>query len=203
MNPHVMHRSRTRFLPSVTSLESRSLLSRTSPTPDTVPAAAGGTDVLTYHNDTSRTGANLNETTLTPKNVNASSFGRLFRYTVDGQVYAQPLVVSHLRMATARSTTSCSWPRRTTASTPSTPTTRPRARGTTACSGRTASSTRRTASRPSPPRTSRYTVIGPMVGITGTPVIDRATKTLYVVSMVKEQPIGGGRAALRARNSTP
>ena len=59
-----------------------------------VAPAAGGTDVLTYHNDTSRTGANLNETTLTPQNVNASSFGKLFHYTVDGQVYAQPLVVS-------------------------------------------------------------------------------------------------------------
>ena len=32
------------------------------------------------------------------------------------------------------------------------------------------------------------TVFGPTVGITGTPVIDRATKTLYVVSLVKEQP---------------
>ena len=86
MSTRVMQRSRTRFLPSVTGLERRSLLSRTSPMPDIVPAAASGTDVLTYHNDTSRTGANLNETTLTPKNVNASSFGKLFRYTVDGQV---------------------------------------------------------------------------------------------------------------------
>jgi len=65
-----------------------------------MPAAASpaGVDVLTYHNDNSRTGANLNETTLTPQNVNASSFGKLFHYDVDGFVYAQPLVVSNLRI---------------------------------------------------------------------------------------------------------
>src|SRR5262249_60704205 len=60
---------------------------------------AAAVDVLTYHNDNSRTGANLNETTLTPQNVNASSFGKLFSYKVDGQVYAQPLEVSQLRMS--------------------------------------------------------------------------------------------------------
>jgi hypothetical protein len=56
----------------------------------------GSVTVLTYHNDGQRTGLNANETILSPSNVNASSFGKQFSYPVDGQVYAQPLFVSSL-----------------------------------------------------------------------------------------------------------
>ena len=53
-------------------------------------------DVLTWHNDLARDGLNSNETILTPADVNASTFGELLSYPVTGQVYAQPLYVSNL-----------------------------------------------------------------------------------------------------------
>ena len=49
--------------------------------------------------DNARTGANLQETTLTPASVNSTQFGKLFTVSVDGEVYAQPLYVSKLSIA--------------------------------------------------------------------------------------------------------
>jgi hypothetical protein len=51
-------------------------------------------DVWTYHNDNARTGQNLDETELTPATVNKDGFGKLFTLKVKGQVYAQPLYLS-------------------------------------------------------------------------------------------------------------
>jgi outer membrane protein assembly factor BamB len=56
-------------------------------------------NIYTKSYDTSRTGANLQETILTPANVNSNSFGKLFTVPTDGQIYTQPLYVANLAIA--------------------------------------------------------------------------------------------------------
>jgi hypothetical protein len=64
---------------------------------------SGQTPVLTQHNDNARTGAYTTETTLAPSNVNQSTFGKLFSYTVDGRIYAQPLYMAGVTMGVGTS----------------------------------------------------------------------------------------------------
>ena len=56
-----------------------------------VGAAPAFKGVLTYHNDNLRTGRNSIESTLTLKNVNSNTFGKLFVIPTDGLVDAEPL----------------------------------------------------------------------------------------------------------------
>ena len=54
---------------------------------------------MTYKNDVLRTGQNLTESVLTTSNVKSATFGLLRNLSVDGKVDAQPLYLSHLNVA--------------------------------------------------------------------------------------------------------
>ena len=79
MRPRSRNKARgsIRFQPAIAALEDRQLMSA---------------DILTYHDDNARSGLNSNETTLTPSNVNATTFGKVGFDAVDGKVDAQPLL---------------------------------------------------------------------------------------------------------------
>jgi hypothetical protein len=140
------------------------------------------TSVTTYHNDIGRTGQNLNETILTTSNVNATQFGKLFSQAVDGQIYAQPLYLPGLSIGgqthnvvfvATENDTVYAFDADTNAGANASPLWKASmltsAHG--AASGAAAF-----------PASELAADITPLVGITGTPVIDPTTNTLYVVS---------------------
>ena len=136
----------------------------------TVATTASAFDgVFTYRYDDTGTGQNRLETSLTPKNVNAQMFGKLFASPVDGYVYAQPLYVPNistkdrnvhnvLYAATEHDTVFAF----------------------DADSG--AELFRKSLGSAAPANVLPCKDMGPEIGITGTPVIDPTTKTLYVAA---------------------
>src|ERR1700757_2957546 len=61
-------------------------------------SCAPAQDVTTWHYDNARTGVQSAETILTPANVNSAHFGKLFGFSVLGDVYAQPLYLGQYQM---------------------------------------------------------------------------------------------------------
>jgi len=180
--------SATYVAPNFTGLVTVTATSKADST-KSASATIGITDltgVTTYHNDISRTGANTHEFALAPSNVNTNSFGKLFACTVDGAIYAQPLWIPQLTISGAKhnvvivatqhdsvyafdaDVSPCSklWQ----VSLLDTP------------HGGTAGETSVPSSPPNNVLGNGFGDITPEVGITGTPVIDPATNTIYVVS---------------------
>ena len=67
-------------------------------------SAGAQVDVLTQHNDNTRTGVNLRETVLTQENVNKARFGLLFKRGVDDQLFTQPLIVTGVKVGGGHTT---------------------------------------------------------------------------------------------------
>ena len=134
---------------------------------------AQAVDVLTQHNDLARTGANTLETILTPANVNATNFGRLFTDNVDAQVYAQPLYVENLNIAGGTHDVVFVSTENNTVY---------------AFDADTAGVTYWQTNLGTPFTPSSCGDLTPIVGITGTPVIDLNSQTLYVDTKLATGP---------------
>jgi hypothetical protein len=129
--------------------------------------------VLTYHNDNARTGLNPTETVLAPSNVTTTMFGKTFSQTVDSYVYAQPLFVPALTIAGATRDVVF-----------------------VVTEGNSIYAFDADAAGPVLWHTNVGTALScsdlddcgdlvPGAGITGTPVIDPSTQTMYLVSLTK------------------
>jgi hypothetical protein len=157
-----------------------------STSPDGGAVPAGGDGVLTrgYHND--RTGANLNETILDAKTVGGGNFGKLFCRPVDDEIYGQLLYVPALEVAGAKHNVVIAvtmndsvyaydaddrmgaplWERHFADP----------AKGITPVP----------AAELSPTTCGVYKDVSRQIGILSTPVIDGASKTIYLVARTKE-----------------
>jgi len=125
------------------------------------PPAAGASDEPTAAQNNLRDGWDQNEPTLTQSAVQGGQFGQIFKTSVDGQVYAQPLIIGNMLIVATENdwvyginakTGAIVW--KTSVGTPYT---------ITSCKD-----------------------LEPNIGITSTPVYDPKTGSVYVMAMIKE-----------------
>jgi hypothetical protein len=133
----------------------------------------------TRHYDSQRSGVNPNETQLTPSTVGYGTFGRLYSYATDGYTYAQPLYASGLTIGKNGNVLFVATSNDTVyAFDADTNTTLWQKSFLNTASNVTYISQADTVGH--------CPATGPKIGITGTPVIDPTTNTLYVVAATKQ-----------------
>lgn len=125
------------------------------------PAQLARADVITIKQDSLRTGWDPSEPTLNPATVGGGTFGKLFSASVDGQVYAQPLVAAgNVLVATEKNYVY-------------------------SLNGVTGAVNWRLSLGPSwPSSAAKCDDLVPDIGVTSTPVYDPKTGTLYVTAVV-------------------
>lgn len=143
-------------------------------------APGGNVPVLTYKYDNQRTGENTDEQLLSVANVNTQQFGPLMTYPVDGQVYAQPLYLPDVSIggrtydlaivATEHDSVYAFDADR--AGNDTTPLWHTSFLG--------------PGMDPVPASAQQCNDLHPQLGITSTPVIDDASKTLFVVAYIEK-----------------
>lgn len=153
-------------------------------------SVAAQTAIWTYHDNNARTGANITETILTPANVNAQQFGLLERVPVDGAIYAEPLYVPDVRLPNGQTRNLVF------VATENDSVYAFDAQGWSDGAGTAPVWSDHFADPgqgidPQTPAEVHCQDLSPWLGITGTPVIDLTTNTLYVVAATVEngQPV--------------
>ncbi len=153
--------------------------------------------VFTYHNDLARDGTNIQEYALTASSVKTATFGKLFSCAVDGNAYTQPLwipslnVGGNIRNVLFVATQHDSFYALDADASPCQQLWHVNLLDT--AHGGTSGEV----PVPTADVGSGFQDIQPEIGVTGTPVIDPATNTLYVVSK-SEGPVGTFHQRLHA-----
>jgi len=151
--------------------------------------------VLTYHNDLARDGVNSREFALSSSTVTTATFGKLFSCSVDGAIYTQPLWVKGVSIAGGTHNVILVATQHDSAylfdadSSPCVTYWRVNLLDTLhgGTSGEFAAKWNDVGYC--------YGDIYPEVGVTGTPVIDSTTKTIYLVSASEANPTNPGNCS--------
>ena len=153
-------------------------------------SAQAQTPVTTHHNDASRTGQNLSETILNTSNVNVNQFGKLFACPVDGYIYAQPLYMPQVNVSSGLHNVAY------------VATENDSVYAFDADNGTQLWHINLGTPVPSTDISSTYKDLTPVIGITGTPVIDPVSSTLYLVAKTKDTSTNTYHQTLHALDIT-